>query len=294
MFRKLALFLLLVLVGCKQSAPITKPISPIPLAEPVPITEIPYFVTEKARPGWEERGEEFIKWNSVTVRIGGGSGTMSYYDSKNNWMYVISCGHLFSQGMGTADHYKRNPSKRTIEVFYNNEKKLSKVKSFQAEVLCHVWQNNVHDVSLMRFKPDWEHPWVAPVVPKNFVLQKGKGYHNCGCDGRSETAHYLVTFSHANMRSGVEELICTNNVARGGRSGGGLMTDDRKLFGITSRSDRTSTSYYTSYKQIHDFLTKQGFDFVLQDSSSAARQIPIIDRNGPQGDYPDDYIPLPQ
>lgn len=289
MFKKYLLLLVVFISGCNWAS--EKPVIPVP--DPVPIIELPYFETSFSKPGWEERGPEFIKWNSTGVRIGGGSGTLSYYDQESNFMYVVSCGHLFNQGKGTAAYYRSNPKFVTVEVFYHNEKKLSQPEAYKAEVLCHVWQSSIYDVSLMRFKPKWENPWTYPVAALDYEMQANSYYHNVGCDGRSEVAHYLVKFSQTNIRNGVEELICIENVARGGRSGGGLLSDDGKLVGITSRSDRVSTSYYSSFKQIHQFLQEQGFEFVLQGSNDWARDLPILDRNNPQGNYPRDYIPLP-
>lgn len=260
--------------------------------EPVPIIDLPYYKTTVFKPGWEERGIEFVKYNSTGVRIGGGSGTMSYYDADKNWMYVISCGHLFFQGRGSRDYYQKNPKTMRIDIFYQNDKKMETYKSYEAEVLCHVWESNIYDVSLLRFKIDWKDPWTIPVVDEDFELKSENWYHNIGCDGMTEVAHYLVKFYQYNTRNGNIEIICTDNVARGGRSGGGLLTDDRKLIGITSRSDRISTSYYSSYRQIYKFLKEENFEFVVS-KNELAREIPIIDRNSPQKKYPREYIPIP-
>jgi hypothetical protein len=291
MFKKYLLFLLVFLFGCPET-PI--PIDRKPSEDSVPIIDLPYYPTTQANPGWEERGPQFVEWNSTGVRIGGGSGTLSHYDYENNYMYVISCGHLFFQGRGTSVYYKKNPQTATVEVFYHNDKKLDQVDAYKAEVLCHVWQNNIYEVSLLRFKPKWENPWTIPVAPLEHGMKIGTYYHNVGCDGRSEVAHYLVKYSQPNTRNGIEELICVENSARGGRSGGGLLSDDRLLVGITSRSDRISTSYYSSYKQIHKFLKEEGYEFVLSGANDFAREIPIIDRNNPQNKYPKEYIPMPK
>ena len=253
-----------------------------------PVIDLPYHQALH-RPGWEERGPEFRKWLAPSVRIGGGSGTMCHYDGQ--WMYVISCGHLFPRGMKTAAQYKNSPSSRTIEVFYQNDVKLDRVKRYKAEVLCHVWQG-VWDVSLMRFKPDWHNPRTMSIASDDYELTPETEYHSCGCDGRSEVAHYLVTYLRERERGSVTEVLTsTKNGPRRGRSGGGVFTEDGQLVFICSRGDG-GAAYWTSLNQIHKFLNQEGFEFVLQ--GSIARRIPIKDRNGPQKDYPKDYIPLPR
>ncbi len=271
-----------------------------PIDRPRPVIELPYWETPKNHyaPGWEERGEEWGKWLSPSVRVtrngGGGSGTICHYDSTENWAYVISCGHLFSNGYKSRENYTKSPDTRKVEVFYHNGKRLSKPDVYEAEVLCHVNNLNsgVYDVSLLRFHPKWENPWVAPIAPLDYKLEKGKSYHSCGCDGLTETAHYLVRYERENKTSdGYSEIITSENNPRGGRSGGGVLTDDGLLVFICSRGDR-SNAYWSSLKQIHAFLTKEGFKDVLE-GKTLANKIPVIDRNNPQGKYPINYIPSP-
>jgi len=253
-----------------------------------PISEIPYYTTSVTRSGWEERTKEFRKWLSTGVRIGGGSGTMTHYQKKGNWMYIISCGHLFEQTRRSAEYYKENPRSATIEVFYKNDKKLSQPESFKAQVLCHVWMNGAHDVSLLRFHPDWQNPRVSPMVPVDY---KGSShYHSIGCDGRSEVAHYLVKHVQRRINGDVYEIVTTENSPRGGRSGGGLLNDKGELLGICSRAGG-GYGYFSDWKQIHAFLEDEGYGFVLKRKS---HQFRIIDRNNPQGIYDDDYYAFPQ
>lgn len=268
-------------------------------SQPRPVSELPYWPTAQGwygRPGWEERTEEFRRWLAPSVRVtnggGGGSGTICYYDEAENWAYVISCGHLFSNGYKSFEEYKKKPGTRKVEVFYHNEKKLDKPDVYQAEVLCHVC-NMPYDVSLLRFKPRWKDPWVCPIAPKDYKLEPQKEYHSCGCDGLTEAAHYMVTYLEEKQRGEVTEIITSNkNGPRGGRSGGGVMTDDYQLVFICSRGD-SGHAYWTSLQQIHTFLAKEGFQAVL-DGRTLANQIPIVDRNGPQGKYPGNYIPTPK
>lgn len=270
-----------------------------PIDKPRPVSELPYWETSVfiAAPGWEERGEEFAKWLAPSVRVtkgGGGSGTICYYDDSENWAYVISCGHLFSNGYKSHESYKKSPNTMKVEVFYHNEKRLEKPDVYEAEVLCHVNNLNsgVYDVSLLRFQPRWSNPWVCPIAPLDYKLEKGRQYHSCGCDGLTEAAHYLVRYERENKTSdGFSEIITSENNPRGGRSGGGVMTDDGLLVFICSRGNR-SNAFWTSLQQIHTFLKKEGFENVLE-GKTMANKIPIIDRNNPQGKYPNNYIPSP-
>ena len=259
-----------------------------------PVLELPYHNVPLTAPGWEERGPEFRKWLAPSVRIGGGSGTMVYYDPKTGWMYVISCGHLFDRGRKSSEDYEKTGAKKTIEIFYQNNKKLNMVRKYEAEVIAHVWGDNnssVFDVSLMRFKPDWKDPWCLPIAPVNFKYERGKYYHSCGCDGRSEVAHYLVQFVEERDNGTITEVVTEKNGPRGGRSGGGVFTDDGQLIGICSRGGG-GYGYWTSLNQIHKFLKEEGFDFIIG-TSAAARLIPIVDTDRPDQKFPSDYIPIP-
>jgi hypothetical protein len=264
----------------------------IPMAEIKPVIELPYKPTwGEHRPGWEERGVEFRRWLAPSVRVtrpggGGGSGTICHYDGE--WAYVISCGHLYPSGRGTVADLKRRPISKSIRVYYHNDKKLDPHKDYMAETLAYVW-NGVYDVSLLRFKPDWE-PWVNRIAPEKFKYEKSKYYHSCGCDGLRPVAHYSVKFVEERSRKGVTEILTVNNGPRGGRSGGGVFTDDHQLLMICSRGDG-KYGYWSSLHQIHKFLKEENLTFVLREP---AREIPIIDKNNPPGKYPEDYIPIPQ
>lgn len=265
---------------------------PLPTGHPdvKPVTQLPYSRADYGRSGWEERGVEYSKWLFSGVRIGGASGTMAYYDKKDNWMYIISCGHMFGNtGRFDANYYKKRPQNYNIEVFYHNDKKLSQPKTYTAQLLCYVWQNDCHDVSLMRFHPDWSNPRVSSVVPKDY---KGDAfYHSIGCDARTEVAHYLVKNYSRRQSYGVYEIITVQNGPRGGRSGGGLFNDKGQLLGICSRGGtgpNVGTGYFSDWTQIHNFLNEEGYGFVLKSRLT----IPIIDRNNPQGQYKEDYEPV--
>lgn len=256
----------------------------------IPVNKLPYANLPK-RPGWEERGPEYTNWLACSVKIpsSGGSGTMVYCDDFNNYVYVISAGHLFPAGRFRMIRGSKKTA--TIQVFYQGGEKLPQAKSYEAEVLCSVWAS-AYDVSLMRFKPDWSDLHCLPIAPLNTPISTGKWYHSCGCDGMSEVAHYLVQMQGERSVGGVTEYMTENNAPRGGRSGGGLFTDDGFLIGICSRGGG-STGLWSSLQQIHKFLKEEGYGFVLQ-GYLPARNLNIVDRNTPQKKYPKTFIPIPR
>ena len=261
-----------------------------------PVIELPYGYRQSAGAGWEERGPSVAKWLIPTVLVSNvrsGSGTIVYYDSQNNYAYVISCGHLFSRGRGSIEYYRKNPQQVYVEVFYKGQYKLESGKRYVGEVMCHVWgddSSSIYDCSLIRFKPDWKGVVCAPIAPLDFQYMSGTWYHSTGCDNKSDTAHYLVACIHEQTNGGVTEILTQNNAPRGGRSGGGLFSENGELIGICSRGGG-QMGYWTSLKQIYRFLKEEDCTFVL--TGQLARKIPVVDRNNPQGRYAKDYVLLP-
>lgn len=203
--------------------------------------------------GWGDRGPEFTKWNCLTVRIDSTTcGTLIYYDKV--WAYVVGSGHPFT-----------NEKDVTIEVFYRDEQMLEP-RAYKGELLLHEWDGGIHDISLSRFKPDWV-PRVAGIAKRGFNPDPGRGneinYHNSGCDGYTTPGHYSVRYLWRERRAnGLEQLACEGK-CRGGRSGGGLFTDDGTLIGITSRFDSTRI-YYSSISQLYRIDAK--YHFILVDN----------------------------
>jgi hypothetical protein len=256
----------------------------------VPVIDLPYEQVA-ASPGFEERGPEFAQWLSPAVRIGGASGTMVYYDGE--WMYILSAGHLFGRGYTSV---RNGGGSVVVEVFYQGNKKLVQPKAYTAQLMCKIWGSegsNVYDVSVLRFKPDWAGAaqQTMPIAAVDYQMEKGKNYHSVGCDGKTEPAHYLVEFIDERHNGNITELFTKKNGPRGGRSGGGVFSDDGQLVMVCSRGDGY-TGIWTSLNQIHKFLKAEGLDYVLTNITQA-RLIPIVDRLHYRKKYPQDYIPVP-
>lgn len=248
-----------------------------------------------------ERGPEVQKWLEPGVRIAvsgaRGSGTIIYYDEKTGYAYVQSCGHLWNGNM-TAEEGKKKKVTCKVDVFYQDGKRLNQFKTFDTEVLY--YSNNkgsdCQDVSLLRFKPDFE-PSFFPIASADTKLKAGEYLHSVGCDNATEVAHYKVKV--VGERGGNwPDLVTTENSPRPGRSGGGLVSDEKVFVGIcwgTSNYDGSGNGFFTPLRTIRLFNEKEGYGWINEiNKLNPARMIPIKDRNNPQINYPNDYIPLPK
>lgn len=269
--------------------------NPPPVDMPVVQESDPYLASIKDYDPLPQRDGSVTKWlkNSFRISVKGssGSGTMTYYDANNNLAYVTSCGHLWSGNMPASENYMYRP-KATITVWYQNNNKLVQPKNYEAEVIFYS-NDRGYDCSLLTFSPDWTPDSYFPIAPQSYNLQPGIKLHSCGCDGGTEVAHYEVEFVQMNG----SDVVTRYNSPRPGRSGGGLMDHNGNFVGIcwgTSDTSGNGIGYFTSVNAIRELYQKNGFGWLLdQTHMNAARQIPIIDRNSPQGSYPNDYVPIP-
>ena len=224
---------------------------------------------------------------------------MCYYDRDNNYMYVISVGHLFD-GLS----YRRGKNTAVLEVFYMGDRRLARPKVYTAEVLAwaftHDTQNaQAYDVSLLRFRPDWPNPRYSPIAPKNYKLEYGKYYHSMGCDQptprmmSSDPAHYLVQFwKEESIGNGMTQVRTVRDAPRGGRSGGGALTEDGYLVFMCSRRHGDGDGgVWTSLSQIYRFLETNNYRFVADDIP--ARRKRIVDLDDPKRECPREFILVP-
>jgi hypothetical protein len=264
------------------------------LVEPMPIVgNDPYAHLAIGGVPVDQRGEEFRKWLCVGVKISvkgaSGSGTIVFYDEKEGYAYVQSCGHLWSGNM-TAEQAKVKKLTCSIITWYHNNKKLDETKTYPAEVLYY-FNNRGQDCSLLRFKPDWV-PNYFPISPADFHFVPNMRLHSIGCDGGREIAHYDVQY----LGNRDKDIITTDNSPRPGRSGGGLLSEDYYV-GIcwgTTEIEGTGNGLFTPLKVLRSLNEQEGYGWLNDVSKSWARTLPIFDRNNPQGQYPPDYIPLPK
>ena len=238
------------------------------------------------------RDESVIKYMEPSLRIHKtgvyGSGTICYFDKAKNIAYVISCAHLFRSENDAKDGV-------IVEAFYKNGKKLSTPQSFKAEVIAVKIGGYADDISLLKFTPDWE-PTYFPIAKSDYNYEPGKILFSTGCDNASEVACYYIKILQLEQTF----LATIENSPRPGRSGGGLITEDGWFVGICVRTSDVGgygTGYYVKLQTIHEFLKNKDFGWLLEVSKKQQNKlllsIPIVDRNMPQGNYPQDYVPVP-
>lgn len=265
--------------------PATMPQEPLNPA-PMPLHAVKVSFTGAAPV--PNRDESVKKWliPSVRIRVPGaaGSGTICYYDPVKRVAYVISCAHLF----------KRGDTQATIEVFYKNNVKLPVPQKYKAKVISFKVGYYEDDISIMSFEPDWIPDTWFPIAPANHPVVLGDRYFSAGCDSASEVACYFVK----PYEIGSDFLATRENSPRPGRSGGGLMDVDGWYVGICVRTSDVSgngTGFFVHLKTIHEYCNNNNLAFLLnvQRPNDLLSIIPIVDRNGPQGNYPPRYIPVP-
>lgn len=246
-----------------------------------------------------QRDEKYIKYLAASVRIntdgGSGSGTIIYYDKSKNLAYIASCGHLWDGSMTAEEAAKRNV-KCKIFVWYKNNVKLKEPEFFEAKVLFCFHSNKVDDgkdTSLLSFTPDWK-PNYFPIAPENYNYPKDVYVNSCGCDHGLEVAHYDVKIFDAVTNA---SIVTNFNSPRPGRSGGGLMDNDKYIGTCwgTQFVDGSGQGYFTSLSSIHKIWKQNGYGFLLNiTSNSLATEIPIKNKNSKDKTYDQKYILLPE
>jgi hypothetical protein len=276
------------LLGTSASAQIKSLIDKMPLVPPVPL----FGDDDLYGMPVEERGDEYKKYLAPSIQIrasnSAGSGTIIYYDKKENIAYVATCGHLWNVGEMTYSQGKTRKMKCKVVTWYHNEIKLKHPLEYDADVLFYSYLKDC-DTALIKFKPDWS-PSFFPIAPKNYEYIKGKIVHSLGCDGAKEVAHYKVEI--VGIRG--NNLVTIQNSPRPGRSGGGLIDDKDFYIGTcwgTTSFDGGGQGFFTPLSVIHNNWTKNEFDWLLKINK---RKIKIINRNTNKEEvYDDDYILMP-
>lgn len=238
-----------------------------------------------------QRDEKFASLLGISLKIqvsgASGSGTICHYDESSGFAHVISCGHLWSGNMN-YDPKSTNRPKAKVVTWYKNFLKLDDPETFDAEVLF--WSNDRgHDVSLLRFKPDWSSGF-AP-IDESFIFKKGEALNSMGCDGGTEVARYEVIFEE--IRN--PDIITKKNSPRPGRSGGGLITDSNKIVGVcwgTSDISGNGIGYFTPVSSIKRVFEKNDHGWLLK--LLQFRLIPIIDHDGGNPIQDKYFIPFPR
>ncbi len=245
----------------------------------------------------ELRDESVFRWMSGAFRIENkrygqrsifGSGTLCYYDRRTNTGYIISCGHLFEGGETTMQ----------IDTWYKNGVKLSSPARYTAQVVAY---DKAEDIAFLKFTPDWVPKEYFPIASVDRRIDTGNYLWSVGCDGGREVATYKVKVVDPFLRKAIGTFLITReNSPRHGRSGGGLMADDGYYVGICVRSSDpyqgSGTGLFVPLTRIHAYCRSNGLEFLLnlpKVQASVVQEIPIVDRIGPQGTYPKDYIPIP-
>tara|TARA_Y100000034_G_scaffold136971_1_gene217772 strand:- start:10245 stop:11177 length:933 start_codon:yes stop_codon:yes gene_type:complete len=215
------------------------------------------------------------------------SGTLIYY-SDDGYAYVIGCGHC---------HGSVGSKVRIITYFVGDTRETRKFDGVVVAI------SQKEDLCIMKFKPDFEPNWV-PIGQKDSPFFKPSG--------APKGQRIVVTGRDAGLPSGNRDpaayeafiretnddwyLRSRQSQSRGGRSGGGVMTEDcRWLIGVNHGRGSTvrgiGHGLWAPLHRIHRFLEANQLEWLL-DVQSGARTIPIVDHEGGRS-FDRLYIPLP-
>lgn len=227
------------------------------------------------------RSPTYADYLDVSIRIHygeiSGSGTIIYYDPKNNIAYVASCGHLWDRNA--------LQNQCTIVSFYQNKIR-RKARTYIGR--C-VFFDSEKDISLIIFKPDWQ-PSYFIIAP--FDAKVGNSYVSTGCDNASEVAAYIVKISNKKK----DGSLITIPGPRPGRSGGGLLQSGYYVGTCIKTSDETGNGYgiYVGLPDVRAVYKKYGYSWLLSlKPFDFAQKIPIRSHTNPGKKYPKNWILIP-
>ena len=296
MFKKLSIFVVII-VSFFTSAVAQDKLYKINTLDNMPILEKATAEFGAALPV-PQRGAEYRKYLAASVKLrfetSSGSGTIVYYDKDKNLAYIASCGHFWTKGTSmSASAGQNNKIKCKVEVWYQNDIKLSSSKTYDAKVIFYSYYTG-QDTSLIVFTPDWE-PDYFPIAPVNYKYMRGLHAHSLGCDQGSEVAHYDIEYIGFDELN--NDVVTQKNSPRPGRSGGGLISNESQYVGTcwgTQFEDGSGIGRFTSLVAIHKFWGQQSEYAFLLNIKKEVPKLPIVDKNNPQGTYSRNYVFLPK
>lgn len=216
-------------------------------------------------PEGARRDKGVTRFLTVSVRVNRGSGTICHYDPHTGLTHVLTCAHIIEKD-GAVE----------VETFATNGKEQvlrGKVMAIDTEVdLCLV---AVISKTRLEFAPiesescDVFYPSKAPDRRKLVV---------CGRDGGSKPALYEAYV----VPSTDDYLYSRQHLSQGGRSGGGVFNENRRIVAVNVMravdKSPVGTGIWVPCWKIHNFLKKHGEEWLIHNETMA--KIPVLDQTG--------------
>ena len=216
------------------------------------------------------------------------SATIIHYDIKTKTAYALGCAHCYKELKG------KNPVVRTYFVGDTRE-----IRDFHTVVIALDARN---DLCLVSFKPNFEPHWV-PVGRETSsffdpdTADAGQRVIVTGRDAGLPSGDRRPSAYEAFVRKPASSwwMESKQSDSRGGRSGGGVMTDDAQwLVGVVhgSHKEDAKHGYWIPLNRIHQFLKANKHGWLIGIPRYAAYKIPVVDHTNRQS-YSETYIPIP-
>jgi thiol-disulfide isomerase/thioredoxin len=210
--------------------------------------------------------QKFIT-SSVKLRVDSadghswGSGTI--IDTRGNDALILTCGHIFRE----VDFAGNNNKKNIVEVHLYGENSSVKVYGrciyFDLEI----------DLALVVIVPPCP-VQAIPVAPSNLAIKSGQNVISVGCDsGAAPTIrkHSIMSINRISTPATNKlpfNYIQVSGAPVGGRSGGGLFSNDGLLIGVCNTADPVrNDGHFVPAEIIRYILDQQNLSTVYQKPS---------------------------
>ncbi|MDR2644316.1 MAG: trypsin-like peptidase domain-containing protein [Planctomycetaceae bacterium] len=189
-----------------------------------------------------------------------GSGTI--IDTRGNDALILTCGHIFREA-GVAG----NNNKMIVEVHLYGENSSVKVYGrciyFDLEI----------DLALVVIVPPCP-VQAIPVAPPNLAINVGQNVISVGCDGGADPTirkHSIMSTNRIGTPTSNKlpfHYIQVSGAPVGGRSGGGLFSDDGHLIGVCNTADPVrNDGHFVPAEIIRHVLDQRNLSLVYQNPS---------------------------
>lgn len=218
-------------------------------------------------PEGPRRDKGVTRFLNVSIRVNRGSGTICHYDPHTKLAHVLTCAHVIEKNNAVE-----------VETFLVNGQENRKV--FQGKVVA---IDRPTDICLVAFISDIKLEFAKIESADNDVFLPSRAPEKrklvvCGRDGGSKPALYEAYV----IPSPDEYLHSRQYPSQGGRSGGGVFNENRRIVAVNImravQGGPVGQGIWIPCWKIHEFLKDYRQEWLIHNETMA--RIPVLDGRG--------------